>query len=84
MWTFHLQPSHPFKGFWSEDAKQRNCITCLTLKTLKTIPCSATHIHLDQIRESPPPQPSVRSALFIHIGSSRICLAHVHQKTKKN
>ena len=55
MWTFHLQPSHPFKGFWSEDAKQRNCVTCLTLKTLKTIPCSATHIHQDQIRESPPP-----------------------------
>ena len=87
MWTAHPQPSHPFKGFLSEDAKWRNCVTCLTLKTLKAIPCSAAHPSrpnkgVTPLPPPPPPQPSVRSAFFFDIGSSRICLAHVHQKKK--
>ena len=65
MWTARPQPSHPFKGFLSEDAKQRNCVTCLTLKTLKAIPCSAAHPSRSNKGVTPlPPQPSVRSAFF--------------------
>ena len=58
MWTARPQPSHPFKGFLSEDAKQRNCVTCLTLKTLKAIPCSAAHPSRSNKGVTPLPPPS--------------------------
>ena len=40
---------HTLRGFQSKKTP------CLRLKTLKTIPCSAAHTSIGQIREYPPP-----------------------------
>ena len=49
-----------------QDTKLRNCIPCLRLKTLKTIPCSAAHTHIGQIREClTPPPPGPRECTFL-------------------
>ena len=47
---------HYFKGFWCKTAKR--------YPTLKTIPCSATHTRLGQIRECLPPHPRRRPSQY--------------------
>ena len=39
--------------------------TCLRLKTLKTIPCSAAHTRIGQIRECHPPPPPFRPLVLL-------------------